>query len=244
MNFRSTAIQTLKFHSTSSIFNSFFSPSATVSFSRVVLVAVYFSGALLGSVTLGRPWIRDVWPGRGRGRGTRPAAEVAGESDVPKDHPLRAVRDAAHYLNAHADKVDYPRYRRDGLPCTSSLIESQIKEFHARVKGTEKFWDEGNAEAMLPLIAWTLRDDGPTLRDHLESPSGGEPPTPPCDSAKRVLHPSCHPFEIRFLEEITVRWDAEPHDRTVRSGEIDRAGVIPFAEPPARADEIHEHVAT
>ena len=140
-------------------------------------VAGYLHAAAraLGSVTLGCPWIRDVWQGRAAtvaGELARRLSEAAGADDVPKEHPLRPVRDAAHYLTAHADKVDDPRYRRDGLPCTSSLIESQIKEFHARVKGTEKFWNGENAEAMLQLIAWTLRDDGPTLRDHLESRPG------------------------------------------------------------------------
>ena len=121
-------------------------------------VAGYLHAAAqaLGSVTLGCQWIRDVWQGRAAtvaGELARRLFEAAGESDVPKDHPLRPVRDAAHYLSTHADKVDYPRYRREGLPCTSSLIESQIKEFHARVKGTEKFWNTENAEAMLQLIA-------------------------------------------------------------------------------------------
>jgi len=39
------------------------------------------------------------------------------------------------------------------------LIESQIKEFNARLKGSEKFWCESNAEAMLELVCWTLREE-------------------------------------------------------------------------------------
>jgi hypothetical protein len=42
--------------------------------------------------------------------------------------------------------VDYPRYRKLGLPVTSTLMESLVKEFNLRVKGTEKFWN-----ARLPL---------------------------------------------------------------------------------------------
>jgi hypothetical protein len=34
-----------------------------------------------------------------------------------------------------------------------------LKEFNARLKGSEKFWQETNAEAMLELVGWTLRDD-------------------------------------------------------------------------------------
>lgn len=72
-------------------------------------------------------------------------------------------------LSHHADKLDYPRYRQEGLPTTSSLMESQVKEFNARVKGSEKFWHLDHAEAMLQLVVWTLRDDGPTLTDGLNS---------------------------------------------------------------------------
>ena len=68
-----------------------------------------------------------------------------------------------------SDKLDYPRYRREGLPTTSSLIESQIKEFNARLKGSEKFWCESNAEAMLELVCWTLREEGLTLEDYFET---------------------------------------------------------------------------
>jgi hypothetical protein len=31
--------------------------------------------------------------------------------------------------------MDYPRYRRQGLPVTSSWVESLVGEFNARVKG-------------------------------------------------------------------------------------------------------------
>ena len=40
----------------------------------------------------------------------------------------------------------YQEYRRQGLPITSSYVESAVKQFNARVKGTEKFWTEQGAE--------------------------------------------------------------------------------------------------
>lgn len=140
-------------------------------------VAGYLHAAAkaLDDPSCGGAWVREVWQGRAgvvAEELRRRLGEAAGPDDVPKEHPLRPVRDAAHYLGTHADKVDYPRYRREGLPCTSSLIESQVKEFNARVKGTEKFWNEKNAEAMLQLVAWTLRDDGPTLRTHFDTRAG------------------------------------------------------------------------
>ena len=47
------------------------------------------------------------------------------EQTLPDDRPLRAKQKATTYLTNHADKMDYPQYRREGLPTTSSLIESQ-----------------------------------------------------------------------------------------------------------------------
>jgi len=38
-------------------------------------------------------------------------------------------------------------YRREGLPITSTLVESLIKQVNQRMKGTEKFWARGGAEA-------------------------------------------------------------------------------------------------
>jgi hypothetical protein len=48
--------------------------------------------------------------------------------------------------------MKYSEYRQAGLPITSSPIESTIKQINRRIKGTEKFWDEG-ADPMLHLVA-------------------------------------------------------------------------------------------
>ena len=67
---------------------------------------------------------------------------------------------------------NYPEYRKQGLPVTSSMVESLIKEINYRVKGTEKFWDnpEG-AEAILQLRAAVLSDDD-RLKSHVENRPG------------------------------------------------------------------------
>jgi hypothetical protein len=141
-------------------------------------VASYLHAAAkaLDDPTRAGRWVRDAWQGRVADiiPQLHAALAAAGITDqtLPDEHPLKPVQEAATYLTNHADKMDYPRYRCDGLPTTSSLIESQIKEFHRRVKGTEKFWNPTNAEAMLQLLAWTLRDDGPTLRDYLADRPG------------------------------------------------------------------------
>ena len=126
-----------------------------------------------GLATSRCPWVRDLW----QGRSAEAIAALRAELDergvgVPKlddDHELRPVQQAWTYLSNASDKLDYPRYRREGLPCTSSLIESQIKEFNARLKGTERFWNEEHAEAMLELVNWTLREDGPTLSTYFDT---------------------------------------------------------------------------
>jgi hypothetical protein len=54
----------------------------------------------------------------------------------------------------------YPEYRREGLPTTSSLVESLVGEVNARVKGKQKYWNRGaGAEAMLQLRAAVLSED-------------------------------------------------------------------------------------
>jgi hypothetical protein len=55
--------------------------------------------------------------------------------------------------------MDYPEYRRLGLPVSSALVESTIKQINRRIKGSEKFWLEGGAEALLQLRAAQLSED-------------------------------------------------------------------------------------
>jgi hypothetical protein len=82
------------------------------------------------------------------------------ESDG-ETHPRRIVSTALGYLQNHKDKMRYAEYRRLGLPITSSYVESAVKQFNQRVKGTEKFWTEEGAEALLQLRADHLSDDSP-----------------------------------------------------------------------------------
>ena len=76
--------------------------------------------------------------------------------------------------------MDYPRYRKEGLPLTSSPMESLIKQINQRVKGTEMFWNhpEG-AEAILQVRSAHLCEDG-RLEEYLnnrhDSPFARRPP--------------------------------------------------------------------
>ena len=67
--------------------------------------------------------------------------------------------------------MDYPRYRRLGLPTTSSLVESLVGEFNARVKSKQKYWNrpEG-AEAILQVRAAYLSEDGRLQRYFAQRP--------------------------------------------------------------------------
>jgi hypothetical protein len=57
------------------------------------------------------------------------------------------------YLKNNADKMRYDLYRCQGLPIMTSAVESVIKMINRRVKGSEKFWSEPGAEAILQLRA-------------------------------------------------------------------------------------------
>lgn len=85
---------------------------------------------------------------------------IPDQSDGPTT-PRRVVAKTLTYLENHQDKMRYDVYRRDGLPITSSHVESAVKLISRRVKGTEKFWSEDGAEAILQLRADHLSDNQP-----------------------------------------------------------------------------------
>ncbi len=110
-------------------------------------------------------WIAWVW----RGEVSRVIAELAArqqEIGLPTDEDgptgvRRIVSQALTYLQNQQSRMNYPQYRKWGLPVTSSHIESTVKLLNHRVKGTEKFWSESGAEALLQLKADTLSDTAP-----------------------------------------------------------------------------------
>ena len=69
------------------------------------------------------------------------------------------VEEALTYVTNNRQRMAYPEYRRLGLPISSAPVESTIKQINRRIKGSEKFWLEGGAEAMLQLRAAQLSDD-------------------------------------------------------------------------------------
>jgi len=109
-------------------------------------------------------WARACWQGnvdhvieqlRNRGESKVTGAFTSAEQD-----PRKTVERTQGYLTHNRLRMDYPRYRREGLPVTSSLAESLVKQISKRVKGTEKFWDDGpRGEAILQIRAAVISQD-------------------------------------------------------------------------------------
>jgi hypothetical protein len=110
-------------------------------------------------------WIEWVWAGQVRQvleELTARQQEVGQATKEDKEgSPRRVIQEARTYLSNHQDKMRYDAYRQAGLPLMSSHVESTVKQINYRVKGTEKFWTEEGAEAILQLRADYLSDDEP-----------------------------------------------------------------------------------
>jgi hypothetical protein len=92
--------------------------------------------------------------------------------DADATDPRRVLAEAITYITNNLSRMDYPRYRREGLPLTSAYMESFVKEMNQRVKSTEKFWNDGSSgEAILQLRAAYLCDDD-RLQRHMSSRPG------------------------------------------------------------------------
>jgi hypothetical protein len=124
-------------------------------------------------------WIQKVWSGRVdevitalelRQSELGTPDEADGETS-----PRRVVAEALTYLQNNKGRMRYDEYRKAGLPITSSHMESTVKMFNRRVKGTEKFWSEEGAEAILQLRADHLSETEPlkTYWEHRQATATG-----------------------------------------------------------------------
>jgi hypothetical protein len=147
-----------------------------------VLCYVYLAAFAVGADEAQRwslylEWLRGCWQGR--------VAEVIAqlvvhqerlgplrEGGPPEENAARAqVRESLVYLQNNEKRMDYPRYRREGLPVTSSLVESLVGEFNARVKGKDKYWNRSEgAEAILQVRAALLSEDDRLARHFANRP--------------------------------------------------------------------------
>ena len=125
-------------------------------------------------------WMRSCWQGR--------VAEVMAELEIwqgrlglpPRGEPQTAaerrdprplVAEARTYLTNNQERMDDPRYRREGLPTTSSLVESLVGEFNTRVKSKQQYWNRpSGAESILQLRAALLSEDDRLTRHFANRP--------------------------------------------------------------------------
>jgi hypothetical protein len=110
-------------------------------------------------------WIAALWSGDVAaaiaGLAARQAALGEPEESDGEASPRTKLAEALGYLRNQRGRMGYDEYRRAGLPITTSHVESTIKRLNQRVKGTEKFWSEPGAEAILQLRADTLSETDP-----------------------------------------------------------------------------------
>lgn len=103
-----------------------------------------------------RQWITRLWQGDVQHVVDQLSQLVAAAGeDVPDK-----LRESLTYLTNNAPRMKYNEYRQAGLPITTTLIESTIKQINRRMKGTEKFWEQG-AEPQLQLCADRISQTNP-----------------------------------------------------------------------------------
>ncbi len=139
-------------------------------------------------------WMRGCWRGE--------VAQVIEElrhwlmklgtppADASETDPREILTKTITYLANNKSRMDYPEYRRQGLPVTTAWMESLVKEINYRVKGTEMFWnDPEGAEAILQVRAAALSDDDRLMR-HLQTRPG-------CPFTRRPKTPKLTESEIK-----------------------------------------------
>lgn len=90
---------------------------------------------------------------------------------MPAGDVRRGVAAGLSYLSNNAARMDYPRYRRLGLPTKSRLVESLVGDVNGRVKSTQKYWNRpGGAEAIRQVRAAYPSEDGRLQRYFAQRP--------------------------------------------------------------------------
>jgi hypothetical protein len=89
-------------------------------------------------------------------------------SESADSDPRRLVFESLRYLENNAERMHYDQYRRQGLPIMTSAVESVSEMINRRLRGSEKFWSEPGAEAILQLRADCLGETETMSRFWLE----------------------------------------------------------------------------
>jgi len=75
------------------------------------------------------------------------------------DNPKVKLDNFISHIAQNKDRLNYNSYREQGYPIGSGSIESAVKLFGKRIKGTEKQWNEYGGEAILNLYAFLISED-------------------------------------------------------------------------------------
>ena len=105
-------------------------------------------------------WITWVWQGKVQ----RVIAELSTlVESASEEQNRKTLQESLTYLSNNAKRMRYHEYRKAGLPITTTIIESTIKQISRRMKGTEKFWRPG-AEPQLQLCADRISETCPLTK--------------------------------------------------------------------------------
>jgi hypothetical protein len=146
--------------------------------SYLYVAATALAQSPAGRWELYQGWMTACWRGRvahvltDLGQWQERLGPIGAEEKPPGSDARVVVGKAVTYLHNNQARMDYPRYRRLGLPVTSSAVESLIKEFNYRVKGNEKFWNRpAGTERILQVRAAVLSEDD-RLSKHVKNRPG------------------------------------------------------------------------
>jgi hypothetical protein len=124
--------------------------------------------------TLYERMLRDAWSGKVQAVIDTLQSQLSRLKSARAAAPdtWRVVELTLAYVECNRQRMDYPRYRQLGLPVSSSLVESLIKQINLRVKGSEQFWNDGGLEAVLQVRAAYLSQDDRAEAFHKNRPRG------------------------------------------------------------------------
>jgi hypothetical protein len=75
------------------------------------------------------------------------------------ENPKVKLDNLINHLDSNKERLRYKKYRDMNYPIGSGSIESAVKLFGKRIKGTEKQWNEDGGESILHLYSFLLSKD-------------------------------------------------------------------------------------
>ena len=121
--------------------------------SYVYAAAIASQGRMEDGWNVYLQWLTCIWSGQVSCVIAALESTAKSTSEVPE-----AISRAITYLKNNQSRMKYDQYRRDGLPITTSPVESAQKQINERIKGTEKFWRDESLEPLLQLKSDDLSD--------------------------------------------------------------------------------------